>query len=61
MREIWDDFQLFQAQIEKQDGANNDTEKYRNEYENLFYKNLAKCETCLEGRVSVLRVQLQMV
>jgi ribosomal protein S17E len=51
-REMWDDFQHVQSQIEELNGVDDNTERYRNEFEELYYINLAKCEKLLREAAS---------
>jgi len=41
--ETWDNFQEVQGQIEEESGVNGENEKYRSDFEELYYDNVAKC------------------
>jgi len=47
-RQTWEDFRCVQLQIEEEDGANEENEKYRDEFENLYFESMAKCEKVLK-------------
>jgi len=46
-REIWQDFETLQTAIEEI-VVNDDTEKYRFDFEDLYFKSLATCESIID-------------
>jgi len=43
-KQTWKEFRCVQLQIEEEDIANEDNERYRDEFENLYFKNMAKSD-----------------
>lgn len=49
MKIIWDDFEKVQAQIEEQKGVSVESENYRSEFEELYFKNVAECDKVIKN------------
>lgn len=43
-KQTWEEFQRVQIQIEEENGVNEETEKYRSDFENLYFESMAKCK-----------------
>jgi len=52
-KQTWEEFRCVQQQIEEEDSANGDNEKYRNEFENLYFENMAKSEKIFKRADSI--------
>lgn len=49
MSVIWDDFEQVQTQIEEEKGITDESENYRAEFEELYFKNMAECDKLMKG------------
>lgn len=52
-KQTWEEFRCVQLQIEEEDSANGDNEKYRDEFENLYFENMAKSEKIFKRADSI--------
>src|ERR1700678_3158060 len=46
---IWDDFEQVQTQIEEEKGVSEESEKYRIEFEELYFKSMADCDKIMKN------------
>jgi len=47
-KQTWEEFRCVQLQIKEEDIANEDNERYRDEFENLYFENMAKSEKIIK-------------
>jgi len=57
-RQTWDHFQRVQMQIEEEVGINEETKKYRSDFEDLYFESMAKRKV---KRQAVLQLRTRIV